>query len=36
MEENKKEEPYPMKVIIIGDGKVIKNIIKRQKKKLGR
>jgi len=32
MEENKKEDPYPMKVIIIGDGKVIKNINKRQKK----
>jgi len=29
MEENKKDDPYPMKVIIIGDGKVIKNINKR-------
>ena len=36
MEENKKEDPYPMKVIIIGDGKVINNINKRQKKNLGR
>ena len=36
MEENKKEETKPMKVIINEDGKVIKNIIKKKKKKLGR